>query len=50
MTTFPKNIILDINKNMSELSEHQLHDNIIKLIEYTKNNLTTEALFKYIVK
>jgi hypothetical protein len=50
LTTFPKELVLDINDHISELSEHQLHDRIVKLLEYTKTNLTTESLFNYIIK
>jgi hypothetical protein len=50
LTTFPKELVLDINNHISELSEHQLHDSILKLLEYTKTNLTTESLFNYIIK
>lgn len=49
MTTFPKDIIIEVNKDHARQSFSQLNDLTAELIDYTRKNLTTETLFRYII-
>lgn len=50
MTTFPKEMVLRINQNRFSKSFSELKENTLELLEYTRKNLTTENLFKYIIQ
>jgi hypothetical protein len=49
MFMFPKDLIIKCNSNISELSEDDLINYTNQLIDYTRNYLTTEKLFNYII-
>lgn len=51
MVNFPKNDIININKkfNSNNLSNTEYNDALNKLFEYTKLNLTTTAVTKYVL-
>jgi len=49
MFTFPKDLIIKCNSNISELNEDDLINYTNQLIDYTRNYLTTEKLFNYII-
>ncbi len=50
LTNFPKDYIIDINKNIDSLSNNDLLSHIDQLLEYTRKNLTTISLIKYILE
>jgi len=52
MTKFPKQQIIDINNKFQNktMSDNEYYDCINFLFEYTKNNLTTVAVTKYVLE
>lgn len=49
MVNFPKELIIKINNDHPRIPFSTLEEYIFELLEYTKNNLTTEKLFNYII-
>jgi hypothetical protein len=51
MTSFPKQDVIEVNKkfNNKSLSDNEYYEYLNKLFEYTKTNLTTTVLAKYIL-
>jgi hypothetical protein len=49
MVNFPKELVIEANGDRFDKSFSILEDYSYKLLEYTKENLTTEKLFNYII-
>lgn len=46
---FPKNYLIDISKNISDINLDEYNKHLDYLINYTKNNLTTRNVAKYLI-
>ena len=49
MFNFPKELIIDCNSKIKTITNSELNSYIENLLDYTKKNLTTEALLNYII-
>jgi hypothetical protein len=49
MWNFPKKTIMECNSKLQNITIEELKSYTVELLEYTRNNLTTEKLFNYIL-
>ena len=49
LINLPKNLISDINKNYPNINDSEYNDYLNELFGFTKNNLTTENVAKYMI-